>query len=729
MTNTTHCTAWKLGMLSILVVVFILFTSTPAVAFSGTVKCTDGAPIPWAFIGFLSPDFQFLGATFTDTEGAFAVDGSIPSGFLFVQPYAPVNAEGLGIYPYEPRMYQLNGEDTADVRLPATGALVLKAYDSDGNLMRWGDFLSKGTLGGQFMYSTNLDDELRPAACWPVYDEEARALGAPQEAGLPALVIEPGQSRALNVMFWEVPGYGKLLLKADNGGDGYEPSAAGQCLVLELNVELAVTAVADLYRRSVDFPEAATPGIEALYTALDSAIAQSDPVVRAAQADQVLASALELRDQLELEAAQTAIPLVRRGKVVVIVMDKSRNRIPGAQVKIEQRSHSFKFGIFDGDQFNETAFQAARDAGFEMATMLFGWAWTEKEPNVMLEPELIDQYYGISELKDMGFDLKAHGVVWMQDGVLPERAYSMDWPDVQAENLDHQDDLIEAFAGQIDLWESVNEPAFTNVVGMPRNAMSNLVALAASNIKAHAGLGTLVNSGHETDYGKKYFYYGLDNQPVDSFALTYSEALKEAEATGCLNEVENVGLQFYPGFKLSEQFNYLEGPAMTPSWFVDMVSRYEQFNRPIHITEFSLPSFQGADWNNGYWREPWNETTQADYAEAMFTLAFANLNIDSITWWDIDDVNEAVLGGGLIDEYGRTKEAYSRIQGLIDSWTTEVNRTTNLKGRAVTKAYAGEYDVTITLPNGEVIERQISVEEGVSTRLTLKVDLTLEVAL
>jgi len=713
-TTMHHSSTRRIGGLVVLAVAIAL-TSPDAFALTGTVTGTDGAPIPFAFICVLGADYQFLGYALSDMAGAFSIDATPTSGFLSVQPYAPPNADGLGVYPYEPRTYQLNGEQVADLRLPATGALVLKAYDSAGNLMRWGDFASRGALGGQFMYATNLDDELRPAACWPVYDDEARAVGSPRDWGLPALILEPGEARAVNVMFWEVPGYGKLLLKADNAGAGYALSGSGQCIAIELNVELAVTAVADLHRRSASLPVSAASSIAGLDAALDVALAQADPVVRAAHADAVLAAALELRDDLELEAARAAIPSVRQGKLLVIVKDSARNVIKGATVEVAQRSHDFKFGIFDGDQYNEQDYQAAREAGFEMSTLLLGWGWMEKNPNEMLEPAVIDAYYGISAQKDMGFALKAHGAVWMQDGILPSRAYSMPWADVQVEALDYQQGLLSAFTSDIELWEAVNEPAATNVIGMPRYAMENMVALAASNVKAFAGAGTLVNSGHETDYGRKYLYYGLDNEPVDDFTLTYLESLKQAEASGCLGEVDTIGLQFYPGYKLSAAFNYLEGPAMTPSWLVDNVARYAELGRPIHITEFSLPSFQAADWNNGYWRAPWNEAVQADYAEAVFTLAFANPNVESITWWDLDDVDAAVIGGGLIDQYGRTKEVYARIKNLIAGWTTQDDKVTNRRGRARFVGFTGEYDVTVTLPTGQVATRQVTLETGVST--------------
>lgn len=696
----------------------VVLASPLAQAVSGSIAAVDGTPIPYAYIGLVSSDYQYLGAAISDARGSFAINVSAPSGYLFVQPNALVNAQGLGIYPYEPRTYVLNGEQTVGLRLPPTGCIVLKGYDA-GKLMRWADFAAKGTVAGQFMYVTSLDDELRQAACWPVYDNDARAQGSPWDKGLPGLVVAPGQTVAVNVMFWDVLNYGKLLLKADNSGQGYTLGTRGEAKILDLNVELASTAVADLNRRKAGLPSSGATRISNLNTSLANAKAMANPVQRAAAADKVLSDALKLRDDLELQAAKTNLLTMRKGSLAVVVK-KGTKALAKCKVSIKQKSHSFKFGFYQGGQYNGSACQAAKNAGFEMTTMLFGWSWMEKIPGVLLDAAMVDSYYGVTTAKNLGLDVKAAGVVWMQDyGILPQRCYSMAWPDVEAQVLNYQENLLKALSGKIKLWEAVNEAPATDAVDMPRDAMNNLVALAAGNIKAVAGLTALVNSAHEVNFGAKYLYYGVDNQPVDKFTLTYNDFLKQATSQNCLNDVSIIGLQFYPGYKLNAGFGCQEGPAMTPSWLVDAFARYARFNRPIHITEFSVPSVYGADWKNGYWREKWTETTQADYAQRVFTEAFAASNVQSVTWWDMLDTNAAVLFGGLVDDYGRKKAAFTRIQGLIKGWTTQASGTTNTYGKTTLSGFGGLYDVTITTPTGSTVTRQATINERSTVTLSV----------
>ncbi|MBN2308395.1 MAG: hypothetical protein JXR94_05455 [Candidatus Hydrogenedentes bacterium] len=711
----------------ILILLFLAGVHCPdASGLSGTIERTGGRPVPYAFVALLSMDFSTLGYASTDASGAFAIEPTAPGdtpatrpGYLAVQPPPTQDEDGLGIYAVQPRLYRLDGADTVHLRLPPVGCLVLTAYAPDGALMRWQDFERNGRFGGQFMFATNLKDQLRPAVAWPVYDAAARDHGSRREQGLPALVVEPAGPYAVQVLFWPTQGYGKLHLRADNAGQGYRIAAEGQGVSIELNVEFARTAIADLERRQPAFGQAAAARIAPVRKALDAACAQPTAPERAASADRVLVDALRLRDALEVEAARTAIPAARSGTLRIRVADKSGNPVPGCRVHVAQQSHAFRFGVFEGSPYNAAAFDAARNAGFEMATVLLGWNWTDARGG---RPDVagIEQVFGISALRRLGYRVKAHGVVWLQEyGILPERAKAMGHAELCAAAIEQARTLTQAFGGAIDLWEALNEPAGTNAVGMPRPMVNALLAGSAHAMKSVPGITTLVNSGHEVDYGTKYLFFGVDNEPASPFPLTYSEALERAAAQDALEHVDVIGIQFYPGFRFNESFGGLQGPAVTPARLVDMVDGYRAFGKPIHITEFSLPSSYGADAFAGYWREPWTEATQADYAEAVFTLCFGNPSVQSVTWWDISDAKPSVISGGLIDKAGHPKPVYERLSGLIRQWSTDAEAETGADGLAEVRPFAGRHRVTATLPGGERLESEVRIEEGGVSHLTL----------
>lgn len=604
----------------------------------GSVHAADtGLPLAHVFVGLSDPSFQLRGQASTDASGAFTItlQQPIERGYLTAQPAAVENRDGIGIYRNTPRTFAYRGETSLALSLPPAGSIVVLAYDPQGQLMRWEDFRARGVVGNQFMYSTDLEDCALEALCWPVFDEFARERGQPREKGLPALILSPGRGYVVQTLFWETADYGKLLLRADNAGRGFDVEAAGSARVIELNIELARTAVHDLERRQFN------GHLPPLKRALGEAMMKRSAVARAAAADAVLADALRLRDRLELERARSAIPAPRT---------------------------DFSFGVFEGSPYNAGAFELARSAGFDLATLLLGWGWTDAKDGGV-DVGAVDATFGITALEQLGYRLKSHGSVWLQDyGILPDRARDLPHDALCDAILAQQRALLDAFAVRFSVWEIMNEPNSTNVVRMPQPMIFELVANSSKLVSDRKPLTALVNGAHEGDYGRRFFVYGPDNNPVDTHTMTYAAFLARAKDEGALARVDAIGLQYYPGFHFNESFGGLQGPATTPSWLVDTLERYAKFGRPIHITEFSAPSSYAPLWTSGYWRAPWDETIQADYAEAVYTIAYANPAVRSITWWDITDAKSSVVSGGLCDADGRPKPVFNRIASLIREW-------------------------------------------------------------
>ncbi|MBM3289477.1 MAG: hypothetical protein FJY92_04930 [Candidatus Hydrogenedentes bacterium] len=581
-----------------------------------------------------------VGQASTATDGAFtiSIDKPLTKGYVLVQPAATQSVGGIETYTVAPRIYAYHGETDLDIRLPAAACIVLRGYDAQGRLMRWEDFRKRGTIGDQFMYATDANDCTLEATCWPVFDDEARALGQPREKGLPALIVAPGAACVPQALFWETRGYGKLHLRADNAGAGFAPTS-DRPVVVELNVELARTAVHDLARR---FPGDARDATDAL----DRAMNLAGPVERAAAADAVLVDALRLRDRRELERARAAIA--------------SR-----------PRRTDFSFGVFEGSPYNAHAFQTARDAGFDLATVLLGWNWTDAHGGAV-DKAAIEQTFGIERLRKQGYALKAHGVVWLQDyGILPDRARAMAPGALRDALLQQEKALLDAYGDAFSVWEAMNEPNVTNIANAPRDIVADLLAKSAQQVSAREKLTALVNSAHEGDYGRRFAVYTLDNKPAHDWSRTYLAYLNGADAQRAVAQLDAVGLQYYPGFHFNESFGGLQGPATTPSWLIDTIDRYAALKKAIHITEFSVPSTYQPGWTSGYWREPWTEQTQADYAEAVFTLAYADERVHSITWWDITDTKSSVTTGGLCDANGGPKPVLERLEGLIAAWNSK----------------------------------------------------------
>jgi hypothetical protein len=434
------------------------------------------------------------------------------------------------------------------------------------------------------------------------------------------------------------------------------------------------------------------------------------PPARAAAADAILADALRMRDNFLVEHAREAIPTVRMGKATIRVVDALGSPIPGTTVTITQQSSDFLFGIFEGSPYNAKAFAAAREAGFNLATVLLGWGWTDAVGG-KVDRQAIEQTFGIAALKELGFTVKAHGVVWLQDyGILPERTRTMSHQDLIDAMLAQEEFLLNALGNEITFWEAMNEPNVTNVVQMPRPLVHEL--LTQSTHRISPAFTALLNGAHEGDFGRKYALFGLDGSPVDDWNVTYSAFLEEASFVGSTKQIDFVGLQYYPGFQFNESFGGLQGPATTPGWFFDLMNRYAAFDRPVHITEFSIPSTYAQGSTSGYWREPWRETTQADYAEMIFILAFAHPDLRSISWWDVMDTKSSVISGGLLRADGSPKPVFDRLSELLDKWTRHtVEGTTNANGQVELPGFGGDYAVEVDVPGGATRKETVHIIE------------------
>ncbi len=712
-----HVSLLALVVTCLAVIQAVLSSTGVAATFSGYVRTTSGSPIPYTYVGLLSTNYMPVGYATTDSTGAFVINAALNEGVLVVQPPTQSDSQGNLVFRYQPRMYQVTAaQSPLDLRLPNAVTFVLEAYTSDGRLMRWADFEANGLYRGLFVYATNLDDEVVPFSVWWVHGSLTNTTGGPREQAVPAVVVAPGATIAVQPLFWPTTTQGKLLLRADNAGSGFTLTTQGASLRIHLNAELARSAVANLTRRKSLYSSTYQSQVTNLETQAAGLNSITDPVSRARTADQLLSDALALRENAELDLARRTTPSLRQGTARIVLTNPGSINVTKCTVKITQTDHDFLFNCFEGSPYNATAFSQGRQAGFELATVLLGWNWTQ---DPLANRSTIDSVFGITALKNLGFRVKAHGVVWMQAyGIMPDYAYTLSPSDLISQCLTHQQQLLQAFGSDIAWWEAINEPANTNVVGLTRDQMAQLTMNAAANIRT-VGRPTLVNSPHEWDFGGKYLLYGANNQPLSDYPQTFSTFITTYAGSGLLNNVDALGLQYYPGFHLSDAWGGLEGPCPPPAYLIDLLDRYTRFGKALHLTEFSIPSSYASGWKAGFWKQPWNETVQADYAGNVLEYVFAHAQSRSFGWWDLTDAKPAVVNGGLIRADGTAKPSYTRVKNLIASWTTNAQKKPNSSGVAEFPAYAGNYAVEVKLPNGKLLRRTLFVPERTVAQLTV----------
>ncbi len=153
--------------------------------------------------------------------------------------------------------------------------------------------------------------------------------------------------------------------------------------------------------------------------------------------------------------------------------------------------------------------------------------------------------------------------------------------------------------------------------------------------------------------------------------------------------VRGIGLQYH-FFRRVALDAFLAGPKCDPAALLDLYEAFAQFQRPLSITEITIPS-----------AGPEGESLQAEVVRDHYRLWFSAPTMAGITWWNLGD-GTAVKGeneaeGGLLDGDLKPKAAYRALDELINKqWKTGAEGKTDEKGRAGFRGFFGKYTVRVS---------------------------------
>ena len=393
----------------------------------------------------------------------------------------------------------------------------------------------------------------------------------------------------------------------------------------------------------------------------------------------------------------------RKGTKRLTIMDKDGAAAKNQEVLVRQVKHKFLFGAteFSAIPYVNGEFQGEdkekADERFRLFFELFNYAtlpfyWGRFEPTKG-KPDTIRMRNASQWLISKGCVLKGHTLCWHT--VTAPWLLEMSNKDILATQLNRIRRDVSDFAGIIDIWDVINEPVIMPIYDRYDNGITRICKdlgrirtvreMFAAAKKANPDAVLLVN---------------------DFWTSEAYDILIE----GCLEAgipIDAIGIQ-------SHMHQGYWGVEKTQ----EILQRYSRFNLPIHFTENTLVSGKIMPREitdlNDYVVDEWPSTPdglerQASEVESHYRTLFADVNVESITWWGFIDGGWLKAPSGLITRDSSIKPAFDALYKLIkDEWWTKPTRmVTDDTGTVMVSGFLGEYEAVY---KGNVIP--FSVTEG-----------------
>lgn len=622
---------------------------------------------------------------------------------------------------------------TVDFVLQPAGTLWLRAYDVDGREMTRDEFASAfvGAFPpGELPMELSLQAQCNSEPLFWGWIENSTANTACML--LPATT--PGAVWAM----WKTPGAGTTFLHADNSGLGYSLQK-GAIESVNLVYEFAATELRELAERSSEFlmsghapPASATEKIMEAHSLMSEARrAQStrDWPAAAVKSYKVLENVILAREELELQKSRDDIAASRTQRIQLLLLDTEGRPLADASVEFEQVSHDFILSIGWPEPAQYAAFASA---GFEYACFESWWGEIRRPNGTYVFPDA-----EIRALAGAGLGVVMHASVWLSPSYppgVPASVSTMDTRELAEDVANYSRDVLRHSAGQIALYNALNEPDLQQAASLTLSEMIDVVNSSAGGAKqGDPTVLTYVNiavpmMGYDCldpvayEVAVDAFGNGPTGRPIydppTASGLAFLRALYAAPTA-----VDVTGLEFYYGVVM---------PPIDLGLFSRILDAYGALGKPVFISELSYATLEDYPGLVKYWssyggrQAGYTDKAQADWAAAALTVAFSKPYVLGTQWVAANDgpPEYDFVGFGLFHSDGCTpRPALAAIGDLIEEWTARGDMHTDVQGRIQLAGTAGRYELRIRTVDGRRFRATLHLGPNIGPQVTLDCQL------
>lgn len=440
---------------------------------------------------------------------------------------------------------------------------------------------------------------------------------------------------------------------------------------------------------------------------------------------------LDLFDEQESswkKRSSEGIERYRKGDGRIVITDSSGKPVSGARVRIDQKTHEFRFGanLFMLDELetaekNEKYKKYFTDL-FNMATLPFYWDGLEPErgkpryakdsPRVYRRPstDLCVEF-----CEKHGIEPREHGLAY--DAFFPKWLYDASVDEIKRELERRYSEISERYAHKIPTIEVTNEMGWqkgkTAFYDEP-DFVEWCFKLAEKYFKGNK---ICINDSTNKSW------QGCCRATDMYYAYAEANILKGAR-------IDAIGMQYHLFNKREEEYETTR-LTLDPARLYKSMDLYSNFGKPLQITEVTVPAYS--------W-EAEDEEIQAEIIEKLYSIWFSHPNVEQIIYWNLIDgyahlwdpdpvkiaasqgdmtLGENYYHGGLLRFDMSPKPAYNKIKELIKkTWHTEGELITDDNGSVGFRGFYGDYEVEIETEDG-VERKTVKLSKNSENEFTL----------
>ncbi len=418
---------------------------------------------------------------------------------------------------------------------------------------------------------------------------------------------------------------------------------------------------------------------------------------------------------LAKERMREGVERNRKGYFTVEVVD-GEGKAVDAEVRFKQKNHEFKFGanlfmldeIPDSEEKNELYKQKFASL-FNMATLPFYWDSTEPKENQTRYHKTAEKIYRRPPVDLCMEFCEKHGIEPREHALAYEHFFP-DWlkgrsdGEVKRALEKRMKEISERYSSRIPTIEVTNEMFW----GHGENDYKTEFYNDPNYVEYCFRLAEKYFPSNELCINEWTGLWNDSGRAQDNYYLYIENALLKGA------RIDAIGMQYHLFERRERYFNNTR-KLLDADNLYKILDNYARLNRPIEITEITVPAFS---------TQIEDEQHQAELLENLYTVWFSHDKVKQIIYWNLVDgyaygapigdmtSGENYFHGGLLRFDLSEKPAYKAIKKLIQqTWHTDETVKTK-DGKAGVKAFYGEYEVEIKTKDKTIVKTLPLLKQG-----------------